>query len=439
MKRILIVVIAACLVISLAEVAYTLSQPLLGEGDLEGMTEVPEFKILLKYEDNKESYTYSPGEEIANNSGVYKILYYNRPHLNEVEVPMYRLIVLGTGLLDIVVEGAAIYSMGVLNPASYTVGNMTHEELMKLSEEDPSESRRLFDERIKKHGAAGIASSYFNLRDLGTYGHYNDQYEPGEVLMATRLGWILLVERISGMSQIVLEEDLANRLNVNYDEFIEDYANMNKVYLKRAEFAKSVLDTEEPEGGFLILAYYHNYDRLWGILFAIPEEEATTGRVTIDGEEKKFELVYPFIFIDAHMEDGRRNVALVTDSGSYSLDMDVNEKYGYKSLDACVGFKKLTSPEMSMKTSGEFKMILYSESAIDIKDAQIRQSGGEWSGSVLGGLGQLDEYETILLTIKDPSIQGEPRERYDYEVKIVFEKDGELLEEVALCGGRYEP
>ena len=113
-------------------------------------------------------------------------------------------------------------------------------------------------------------------------------------------------------------------MNISHQKFIEGYAELYRVMFARLSFVESVMDEKPPWQGIYYLAYYPYYNKIWIVTKSIPGEEIENSRILIDNIESKREVMPPFIFVDARLDEGNHKLDLITSSKTYSTDFDVD-------------------------------------------------------------------------------------------------------------------
>jgi hypothetical protein len=298
MKKILVGILVASLIMTAAELLYVHSTPVLGEGNLDQMStlgETPRFPDT----DHLMAKTYT-------------IYYEHRPHVGDPIKHLYKTTLAGWWILDTMLVGIDMWQTKIFDQCDYEIVNRSVKENLIFWE---------------KHRPAALTSQYMPI-DSGTaimaMAHDKWPNMRGKSAPPMAIGWLMLGDTVGGNSMILFEDGCGKANNMSGREFLREYAGMYSVYLARTAFTESVLDEQPAWKGILYMAYYPGYNKTWIVIYNIPEEELERSKITIDGAEEKTEVMYPFILVDGRMDDGKHRLDLSTPDGDYPIGFTVD-------------------------------------------------------------------------------------------------------------------
>lgn len=321
-KKLSLILIVSLLV-SVVDILYINSSPLLGEADLdEMMLDYEKIKVFDVDVPKRGYLTLSTstdvwGDYVLKSNELYAELYQKRPHIKDENKAYYKLLVLGYGIQEVMFEGIIFWKISIFNPEKCEfLGNFSDPTTyMKFTS-------RYAPRALKSefYPGAGLHRNPISTPD----DPYLKDWGYGRKSLFMPYGWFILAEMIGGNSFILFDERFPCELNISHREFMEGYTELWRVSFARLSFLESVLDEKPPWRGIYYLTYYPNFERIWIVTKSIPREEIENSKILIDGKEVKKEVMFPFTFVDAELDDGEHNLELITPSKTYSTDFYVD-------------------------------------------------------------------------------------------------------------------
>ncbi|MCP3686455.1 MAG: hypothetical protein GY861_27775 [bacterium] len=329
MKKQLIIIIVACLIVSLAEILFINLSPQIG--------------VLDENNDVESSFVLSK-ESRAQLSPIYE----HRPHKNDFTFykPMYKIIIMGSetmfALLDI---GGLVYSRSPNQNDLCTeilgYENTNEDLFLKCLPHIRTGSTTIG----RLPSDPGVFSSLlYEFFDLDGAVSYSSEQPTtyGDAIAAMNYGWWSLVDFVGGSSVLHFEdsplpfclekEDLVciKNVNMSLQQRRENYADYFDTQNKADTFLKTFLDeTDEKFEGISYLSYFPHYKGVFIVTTNVPDEELEDSTILINETEYSFDLVYPLIFVnEANLSPGEYNLEIKTSKSEYQAAF----KVGYREL-----------------------------------------------------------------------------------------------------------
>ena len=298
MKKTLIALFTASIVLTALELIYVQSSPLLGEGNLEQMMD----------------YSNGLGGYMNNSNVLYQSLYTGRVHERDPYASLYKLAATGPWAIDSMSLGSALWKVGLFNEC------------------EPGKINRSVQDRVRLWYGRSPAVATSQLIPLENYLTIDGIEvksalggKRGKAINSMALGWMELGDLAGGSNALFLFEDACGiQNNMSKRAFLEGMAEDYKVYLARTSFVDSVLDEEPAWKGILYMAYYPTYNKTWIVVQGIAEEDISKGKIVIDGYDAQMEVVYPFILVDGYVPEGYHTLTLSTTKTDYGLNFTIH-------------------------------------------------------------------------------------------------------------------
>jgi hypothetical protein len=295
-----VIALAMCsLLLTAAEVAYTLSSPLLGEADAARMTDPAGVGMLPGGDNGTAAYV----------SEVYGSYYRMRPNIRDPNKGIYKMTLAGWWIDDMTRVGVDFWKSGIFNECDKET-NDTAATLERWYRQRPAAVASQFSE------IGGMA-----FQDQGivmSRGGWGGRL--GKRLVATGMGWLSLGD-LTGANAVVFFEDRCGPYNnMTSAQFRQRMARSYGVFLARTAFVESVLDEGGPWDGILYMAYYPTHNKTLLLLYNLPEESVRSGTFRVDGIPRNAAVDYPFVIVDTPLDGGSHSLAVETKAKAYALD-----------------------------------------------------------------------------------------------------------------------
>ncbi|MBD3388614.1 MAG: hypothetical protein GF416_06055 [Candidatus Altiarchaeales archaeon] len=384
MKKILLSVFAFSLLLTLGELYYVESSPLLGEGNLDQMVS----KGTMKFRDPIYDYLIS---------GTYKAYYANRPRAADPYAGLYKLTLVGWWNTDSVKMGINLWDTGVFSACDGR--NLSRSEYLRI---------------WHRYRPAAVASQFFPV-EKSPFPETTHLFKTrwagmrGKSLLLSSLNWITLTDMAGGNSLYLFEDKCSEYNNLEHHMLVADIAKTYSVFLARTSFVESVLDGESPWEGILYLAYYPQYNKTFLLLYNIPENKLWGSRIAVDGSVKGKYVIYPFIIVDGHIPEGDHTLSLATSEDSYYLD------FSYSESDLLVSWmsSKMQDGSLTLAVSNADKDVL-------VKDVKVFIDGRSHTQVADSRMEpySLEEFDFDLADEVFPGVA------YEFDVMVSYESEG---------------